>query len=675
MISIALTSCKQGPKTENTDQDFKFLLEQFADLKIMRYQVPGFDSLSLKQKELVYYLSEAAIAGRDILFDQNYKYNLAVRRTLENIVENYKGDRNSDDYQSFLVYTKRVWFSNGIHHHYSKDKFLPETGPDYFKYLIRETKEGNFPLREGQDLEAFIAEIIPVIFDPQIAPKAVSQDSDKDLLLSSACNFYDGVTKKEAVDYYANMKNEAIKNGGDTLISFGLNSKLVNKNGIITEEVYKIGGLYSNAIEQIVFWLNKAATVAENPHQQKVIESLIHYYQTGDLRIWDEYNVLWVQDLDSQVDFVNGFIENYGDPLGIKSTWESMVNFKDFEATKRAEIISANAQWFEDNSPVDPKFKKAVVKGVSAKVITAAQLGGDCYPSTPIGINLPNADWIRKDYGSKSVTIENITYAYDQASLGNGMIEEFAASPEEIELSKKYGSLASNLHTDLHECLGHGSGQLMPGTKGDELENYGSPLEEARADLFALYYMGDPKMIELGLFDTEDVYKAEYISYIRNGLLTQLTRIQPGKNIEQAHMRNRQLIAAWCYEKGKDGNVIEMIDRDGKTYVKVNDFNALRGLFGQMLAEIQRIKSEGDYKAGMDLVEKYGVQVDQQLHKEVLARFKKLNLAPYGGFVNPVFKPVMKGDVIVDVKVEYPEDYSAQMLDYSINHSFLPTYN
>lgn len=675
IMSITNISCKQGTKSENPAEDFKFLLEQFADLKIMRYQVPGFDSLSLQQKELVYYLSQAAIAGRDILFDQNYKYNLAVRRTLENIIENYQGDRNSGDFQKFMVYTKRVWFSNGIHHHYSKDKFFPEISQEYFKSLMKESKPENFPLRDGQDLDTFIAEIIPVIFDPNIAPKAVSQDAGQDLLMNSACNYYDGVTGKEAVAFYKNLKANAIKTGGDTLVSFGLNSKLVKRDGVIREQVYKSGGLYSQAIDQVIFWLNKAAGVAENPHQQKVIRSLVRYYETGDLRIWDEYNVLWVQDLDSHIDFVNGFIENYGDPLGIKSSWESLVNFKDLEATKRAEIISANAQWFEDNSPVDPRFRKEKVKGVSAKVITAAQLGGDCYPATPIGINLPNADWIRKEHGSKSVTIENITYAYDQASLGNGMLEEFAGSPEEIDLAKKYGSLASNLHTDLHECLGHGSGQLMPGTRGDELENYGSPLEETRADLFALYYMADPKMIELGLFDNEGVYKAEYNSYIRNGLMTQLTRIQPGKNIEQAHMRNRQLIAAWCYEKGKAGNVIEMFSKDGKTIVRVNDYKALQRLFGELLAEVQRIKSEGDYEAGRDLVEKYGVIVDVNLHKEVLERFAKLNIAPYGGFINPVFVPVLDGDKIVDIKVEYPEDYSKQMLDYSKNHSYLPTYN
>jgi dipeptidyl-peptidase-3 len=675
MILLNSTAHTQSSSKENQPEEFKFLLEQFADLKIMRYQVPGFDSLTLQQKELVYYLSQAAIAGRDILFDQNYKYNLAIRRTLENIADNYQGDRNSDDFLKFMVYTKRVWFSNGIHHHYSKDKFYPEVSQAYFESLIRETTTGNFPLREGQEMEAFIAEIIPVIFDENIAPKAVSQEAGKDLLLNSACNFYDGVTEMEAEQFYKTLKNNAIKNGSDTLISFGLNSKLVKRDGIIREEVYKLGGLYSQAIEQVIYWLNKAAGVAENPHQQKVIESLVKYYETGDLTIWDEYNVLWVKDMDSHIDFVSGFIEIYGDPMGLKATWESLVNFKDVEATKRAETISRNAQWFEDNSPVEPRFKKTEVKGVSAKVITAAQLGGDCYPSTPIGINLPNADWIRKEHGSKSVTIENITYAYDQAALGNGMIEEFASSAEEIDLAKKYGSLASNLHTDLHECLGHGSGQLLPGTRGDELKNYGSPLEEVRADLFALYYMADPKMIELGLFDNEGVYKAEYNSYIRNGLITQLTRIEPGKTIEQAHMRCRQLIAAWSYELGKDANVIEKLVRDGKTYVKVNDHKALQKIFGQMLAEVQRIKSEGDYAAGRDLVEKYAVQVNQALHTEVLARFSKLNLAPYGGFINPVFVPVVENGKIADVKVEYPEDYTGQMMKYSKNHSFLPTFN
>ena len=483
--------------------EFKYLVEQFADLKIMRYQVPGFDLLSLKQKELIYYLSQAALAGRDILFDQNFKYNLAIRRTLENIVEHYEGDRNTDDFRNFMIYTKRVWFSNGIHHHYSKDKFIPEISVEYFKTLVRETTTGNFPLREGQDLISFFDEIIPAIFDPEVAPKSVSLESGKDLLLSSACNFYEGLNEKEAETYYKNLKNNAIENGDDPLISFGLNSKLVKKNGSIQEETYKANGLYGRAIEQIIAWLNKAAKVSENSHQKKVIEALVSYYKTGDLKTWDEYNVLWVKDIDSHIDFVNGFVENYGDPLGIKATWESIVNFKDVVATVRAETISSNAQWFEDHSPVDPRFRKPEVKGVTAKAITAAQLGGDCYPSTPIGINLPNADWIRKQHGSKSVTVENITYAYDQAALGNGMLEEFASSPEEIELSRKYGSLAGSLHTDLHECLGHGSGQLLPDTTGDELKNYGSTLEEARADLYALYYLADPKLIELGLIEND----------------------------------------------------------------------------------------------------------------------------------------------------------------------------
>lgn len=674
-MSVVFSACNQKPAEESRQDDFNFLVEQFADLKIMRYKVPEFENLTLKQKELVYYLSQAALAGRDILFDQNYKYNLAVRRTLENIVEHYPGDRESEDFRNFMVYTKRVWFSNGIHHHYSKDKFFPAVSREYFEKLIRETAGGSFPMREGQSPDEFISEIMSVIFDPAVAPKAVSQEAGKDLLLNSACNFYEGVTEKEAEEFYKKLKSDAVKQGADTLLSFGLNSKLVKRDGVVTEEVYRLGGLYSKAIEKIVFWLQKAAGVAENDLQKAVIESLIRYYETGDLKVWDEYNVLWVQDLDSHIDFVNGFIENYGDPLGLKATWESVVNFKDLEATKRAQLISENAQWFEDHSPVEARFRKKEVKGVSAKVITAAQLGGDCYPATPIGINLPNADWIRKEHGSKSVTIENITYAYDQASLGNGMIEEFAGSDEEIALAKAYGSLASNLHTDLHECLGHGSGQLLPGTVGDELKNYGSPLEEARADLFALYYIADPKLMELGLYDNEGVYKAEYNSYIRNGLMTQLTRIEPGKTIEQAHMRCRQLIAAWSYELGKENNVIEKVVKENKTYVKVNDHPALRKIFGEMLAEIQRIKSEGDYEAGRNLIEKYAVQVDQDLHREVLERFSKLNIAPYGGFINPVFVPVTENGKIVDVKVEYPDNYTGQMMDYSKNQSFLPTYN
>lgn len=675
LLTATFISCKQQPDSEEKKDDFKFLLEQFADLKIMRYQVPGFEDLSLKQKELIYYLSQAALAGRDIIFDQNYKYNLAVRRTLENIIENYEGDRNTEDFGKFIIYTKRVWFSNGIHHHYSKDKFIPDFSEEYFRLLVKNTSVGQFPLKGNQTLDAFLDEIVPVIFDPSIAPKGISQEPGKDLVTYSSVNFYEGVSEKEVLDFYENLKVRTSQEGGDTLISWGLNSKLIKKDGIIKELVYKKDGLYTEAIEQIIYWLEKASLVTENDTQKEVINALIKYYETGNLTDWDHYNILWVKDLDSRIDFVNGFIEDYGDPLGRKATWESVVNFKDLEATKRADIISQNAQWFEDHSPVNPIFRKKEVKGVSAKVITAAQLGGDCYPSTPIGINLPNAPWIKKEHGSKSVTLENITYAHDQASLGNGMLEEFCASPEEVEWSKTYGSLASNLHTDLHECLGHGSGQLLPNVKGDELKNYSSALEEARADLFALYYISDPKMKAIGLYDKEEVYKTEYNAYIRNGLLTQLTRIQPGKDIEQAHMRNRQLIARWCYENGKAENIISLEVRSGKTYSVIHNYNALRELFGKLLAEIQRIKSEGDYEAGKILVERYGVKVDQGLHSEILERFKKLNLAPYGGFINPVFTPEINDGKIVNIKVTYPEDYTGQMLDYSKNHSFLPTYN
>ena len=676
MSSIALIllagSCQTGKKeVSKPENEFKFLVEQFADLKIMRYQVPGFENLTLKQKELVYYLSQAAICGRDILFDQNGKYNLAIRRTLENIYSTYNGDKSTEDWKNFEVYLKRVWFSNGIYHHYASDKILPGFSELYFRELVNKSTSVGFPVRKGQPVEALIDELIPVMFDPAFMPKKVSLDSGSDLVKSSAVNFYEGVTEKEADQYYASIRQP----DPERPLSLGLNSKLVKKNGKVTEKTYKLGGLYSEAIEKIIFWLDKAAAVAENEHQKSTLEKLIEYYRTGDLKIWDDYNVMWVTDNTSNIDVVNGFIENYEDPLSRKATWESVVNFKDKEATKRAETISANAQWFEDNSPVDPRFRKKQVKGVSAKVITAAQLGGDCYPSTPIGINLPNADWIRKEHGSKSVTIENITYAYDQAALGNGMLEEFVLTEEERELSRKYGSLASNIHTDLHECLGHGSGQLLPGTSTEALKNYQSALEESRADLFALYYIMDPKMVELGVIPSEEAAKTEYNAYIRNGLMTQLTRIQPGKNIEQAHMRNRQLISKWCLEKGLHEKVIEWVSEDGKSYVRINDYQKLRRLFGELLAEIQRIKSEGDYEAGKTLVETYGVKVDQKLHTEVLERFSKLNIAPYGGFINPVYTIEEKDGKVIDVKVHYPEDYAGQMMGYSKNYSFLPTWN
>ncbi|MCF8299246.1 MAG: dipeptidyl peptidase 3 [Saprospiraceae bacterium] len=674
VMSIILASCGNSKKetTEvQQEEKFDFKVEQFADLKIMRYQVPEFDSLSLDQKKLIYFLSQAAIAGRDIIFDQNYKHNLCIRRTLEAIVDSYKGDRETEDFKKFMVYTKRVWFSNGIHHHYSTDKFLPEFSKEYFASLINESKGGKFPLQEGETIEQLIEKLTPIMFDPTIAPVRVSQNTEEDLITHSANNFYEGVSQKEVEAYYASI----VDPNDTTPISYGLNSKVVKVDNKVVERVYKIDGMYGAAIKEIVMWLEKAIEVAENDIQKSTLQKLVDYYKTGDLNTWDEYNISWVQDLNSHIDVVNGFIENYGDPLGKKSTWESVVNFKDLKATKRAIIISENAQWFEDNSPVDPKFKKKEVKGVSAKVITVAMLGGDCYPSTPIGINLPNADWIRKEHGSKSVTMENITYAYNQAAIGNGFIEEFAYSPEEIKLVEDYGFIAGNLHTDLHECLGHGSGQLLEGTNPEALKNYGSALEEARADLFALYYMMDDKMIELGLMTTLDVAKAEYNSYIRNGLMTQLTRIELGKDIQQAHMRNRQLIAKWCFEKGQADKVIEKKMKAGKTYFVINDYKKLRTLFGELLKEVQRIKSEGDYEAGKALVENYAVKIDIDLHKEVIDRYAKLNLAPYGGFINPEFIPVMEGEKIIDVKVEYPNDYTKQMMNYSKEHSFLPTYN
>ena len=671
MISMLSFSCKSGQKESlnvaKTDT-FTYFVEQFADLKILRYQVPGFDTLSLNQKKLIYYLSQAAIAGRDIIFDQNGKYNLAIRRTLEAVVETYKGDRNSDDFKKFMVYTKRVWFSNGIYHHYASEKFIPDFSQEVFKQLISVSDQAKLPLAKGETVEKFLDKIVPVMFDPTLLHKKVSQDPGKDLVLSSAVNFYDGVNEKEVEDFYGKMRNP----NDTTPVSYGLNSKLVKEQGKLVEKVYKIDGVYGPAITEIVKWLEKAATVAENETQKDGINKLIDYYKTGSLKTWDEYNVLWVKDLNSQVDFVNGFIENYEDPLSRKATWESLVNFKNVEATHRTEIISSNAQWFEDHSPIDNRFKKKEVKGITAKVITAAQLGGDCYPATPIGINLPNADWIRKEHGSKSVTIENFTYAYDQAAKKSGMLEEFSFSQEEIDLLKQYSFMTDNLHVDMHECLGHGSGQLLPGVSADALKNYQSTLEEARADLFALYFLMDPKMVELKLLPSLDAAKAEYIKYIRNGLMTQLTRIQPGKDIEEAHMRNRLLIAKWCFEKGKADNVIEKKTKEGKTYFVINDYEKLHKLFGDLLKEVQRIKSEGDYNAGKELVETYAVKVDQDLLKEVLARYKKLNLAPYAGFINPEFVPVEKNGEIVDVKIVYPIDYVGQMLKYGKEHSFLP---
>lgn len=673
LITIAAFSSPQEKQaTIAGKDDFKYLTEQFADAKILRYQVPGFENLSLRQKELIYYLSQAALCGRDITYDQNFKSNLLIRTTLEAILKDFKGDRNSDEYKKFLVYLKRVWFCNGIHHHYSTDKFLPEFSQDYFAQVINTMEPGSLPLAKGQSKEQFLKEMTGLLFDPKVAPKRVNLDPANDLVVTSASNFYEGVNQKEAEEFYGSMKKAARTNKKDTLVSFGLNSKLVKENGKIIEQTYKMGGLYAKAIEQIVMWLEKAKKVAETPEQEHAIKLLIEYYTSGNLVTWDEYNIAWVKDLSSQVDFINGFIEVYGDPLAMKGSWESIVNFKDVEATKRTEILSRNAQYFEDISPVAPEYKKKKVKGVTAKVITVAQLGGESDPTTPIGINLPNVNWIRKDYGSKSVTMDNITDAYDKAAQGNGFLEEFAWSKEEIERSRLYGHLAGNLTTDLHECLGHGSGQLKKGVGPDSLKNYHSTIEEARADLFALYFIKDPVLEKFGLVPNGEVAMAEYDSYIRNGLMTQLVRIHPGKTIEESHMRDRSLIAHWVYEQGKDKKVIEKVTRDGKTYFIINDYKELRTEFGDLLRIVQNITSEGDYNAARELVEKYAVQVDPELHKEVLWRYEKLNIAPYTGFINPVYSLESKDGKVTDVKIDYPDDFTKQMLLYSKNFSFLP---
>ncbi len=665
---LCVAGCKKPEsQSETAAQEFKWQVDQFADLRILRYQVPGFEKLPAAQKELVYYLSEAALCGRDIIFAQNYRHNLKIRKTLDAIVEGYKGDRSDSQWEQFMIYTKRVWFSNGIHHHYSTDKFIPKFKADYFNSLVKGSEGVQFPLNQGQTLDDLIAFLQPIIFDPSVDAKKVSQDSTKDLVTQSAVNFYEGVTQSEVENYYKRITDK----NDPTPISYGLNSRVVKKNGKVIEEVAYLNGLYGRAIEKIIYWLEKAAGVAENLQQKKVIEKLIDYYKTGDLEKFDEYNILWVNDVKSRVDFINGFIEVYSDPMGVKGSWESLVNFKDLAATKRTDIISLNAQWFEDNSPIESRFKRKQVKGVSAKVITAAIIGGDCYPSTPIGINLPNANWIRKNFGSKSVTIENILYAYEQSSLGSGFGKEFSYSDEDLERAKKYGSFAGNLHTDLHEVLGHASGQLLPGVSTEALKNYHSPIEESRADLFALYYLMDDKMVELGLLPNLEGAKADYSRGIRNGLMTQLVRIQPGKTIEQAHMRGRALVSHWVYEKGMPENVISKEIKDGKTYFVINDYQKLRKLYGELLVEVQRITSEGDYEAARDLVENYGVKVDPELHKEVLDRYSKLNLAPYGGFINPVYTPVIEDGKIVDVKIEYPLDYVKQMLRYSKDYSHL----
>lgn len=651
-------------------EEFSYIVDQFADLQILRYQVPGFENLSLRQKQLLYHLSEAALMGRDILFDQNGRYNLVIRRTLEAVCQYGTADKSSADYQAFEVYLKRVWFANGIHHHYGEDKFVPGFSEAFFDAAVRSVDASLLPLETGETVDALLSRLKPVIFDPTVMPKRTVQSGDTDWIRASANNYYgEDVTQAEVEAFYGKMKAE-----GDSRcpLSYGLNSRLEKENGQLVERVWKVGGLYSEAIERIVAELEKAAAFAENEKQRQIIATLIDYYRTGDLRTFDAYSILWVEDTDSQVDFVNGFIETYGDALGLKASWESTVNFRNEEATRRTQTISENAQWFEDHSPVDKRFKKERVKGVSAKVITVTMLGGDCYPSTPIGINLPNADWIRRDHGSKSVTIENIMEAYDKASQGSGFSDEFVWSDEERNRIKTYGFLTDMLHTDLHECLGHGSGQLLPGTDPDALKVYASTLEEARADLFGLYYLADPKMQELGLVPDGEAFKAEYYKYMMNGLLTQLVRIEEGKDVEEAHMRNRQLIARWVFEQGATDKVVELKKRDGKTFVVINDYQQLRVLFGKLLAEVQRIKSEGDYEAGRSLVENYGVKIDPVLHHEIRERYVRLHLSPYKGFVNPVMREV-KDDSghVTDITLDYTEGYAEQMLRYSRDYSYL----
>lgn len=652
----------------STQENFNYIVEQFADLQLLRYCVEGFENLSLRQKELIFYLSQAALEGRDILFDQNGKYNLQIRKLLEVVYTHYTGDRNDADFKGLEVYLKRVWFSSGIYHHYGCDKFVPAFSPEFLKKCIGQVEVSLLPLKEGESVKEMCDTLFPVIFDPAVMPKRVNQADGEDLVVTSAANYYEGVTQSEAEKFYALQKLQSIVHP----VMYGMNSRLVKKDGVFEEEVWKIGGMYSAAIEKIVYWLEKASKVAEGEAQREVIRLLVDFYRTGDLKVFDEYSIAWLKDTDSKVDFVNGFIESYGDPLGMKASWESIVNFKDEKATQRTETISRNAQWFEDHSPVSPVFKKEVVKGVSAKVITAAMLGGDLYPSSAIGINLPNSNWIRSLHGSKSVTIGNLMDAYNKAAKGNGFRDEFVYSQVEKDLLEKYADITGNLHTDLHECVGHGSGKLLPGVDPDALKAYGSTIEEARADLFGLYYLPDKKLVELGLTPDEEAYKAEYYAYMMNGLLTQMVRIEPGCDLEEAHMRNRQLIARWAWEYGKSINVVELVKKEGKTYVKINDYLQLRGLFAILLSEIQRIKSEGDYEAARALVEKYAVKLDPSLHEEVLERYRSLHLAPYKGFVNPVYRPEYDAEGrMTDVKVDYSEGYTEQMLRYGRDYSNL----
>ena len=648
-----------------TETEFRYTGERFADIQLLRYRLNGFEQLSLSQKRFIFCLAKATLYGRDITFHQFGKYNLLVRRTLEAIVEDLTIDRDNDDFRALHTYLKRVWFSNGVYHHYGCEKFVPGFSETYFRNILNNVESRRLPLADGESVAHLADTLSKIIFDANYLPKRVNKADGEDLVLTSACNYYEGVTQKEAEDYYNAMKEGA----GDNAPSFGLNSRLVKRDGMLSEEVYSANGLYANAIRHIVSWLEKAIEFAENDKQRDVIATLIDYYRTGDLRTFDDYSIKWVECLDGRVDFINGFIEVYGDPLGLKASWEGIVEYTDLEATRRTRTISDNAQWFEDHSPVDERFRKPVVKGVTANVICAAMLGGDEYPSTAIGINLPNADWIRAQHGSKSVTIGNLTDAYNKAAKGNGFLEEFAIDQPTVDMIRKYGDVCDDLHTDLHECLGHGSGQLLPGVNPDALKSYGSTIEEARADLFGLYYIADKKLVELNLTPDEEAYKSQYYTYIMNGLMSQLVRITPGNKIEEAHMRNRALIANWCLD---NGNAISLVKRDGKTYVQINDYEALRGQFASLLAEVQRIKSEGNYEAGRALVETYGVNINAELHAEVLERYKRLDIAPYKGFLNPRMLPVYnaKGEV-VDISLDYSESYDEQMLRYSRQYGTL----
>ena len=673
---LLFTACnKTTDEKEETasvpKHEFDVMAESFADVQVLRYQVPGWEELSLQQKTLAYYLYEAALAGRDIIYDQRGKYNLTVRKTIEAIYDSYKGSKSDDDWKKFETYAGRVWFSNGIHHHYSNDKFIPECSFAYFSELTKNSDQRKLPLQSGESVDAFLTRLKPIIFDAKFQSKMVNLSPGIDNVAGSANNFYEGVTQKEVEEFYAKFPSS------DQEPEWGLNSKVVKENGKVAEKVWKSGGMYGSAIDKIIYWLNKAATVAENDQQKKSLQLLVSYYKTGDLKKWDEYNITWIADTASRVDVVNGFVEVYHDAIGNKGSYESVVSLKDLEATKRIKAIADQAQWFEDNSPLMPAHKKKQVTGISAKAITVIVESGDAAPNTPIGINLPNSEWVRKVHGSKSVSLSNIVHAYNESSKGSGALDEFIGDPETLKRAKEYGNLSSDLHTDMHECIGHASGQINPGvgTPDKTLKSYASTLEEARADLVALYYILDKKLVDISVMPSLEVGKAEYDSYMRNGLMAQLTRLKPGDNIEEAHMRNRALNAYWAYEKGKKDNVVEFIKKNNKTYVQINDYNKLRTIFGELLKEIQRVKSEGDYEAGKNLVETYGVKVNQELHKEVLERYAKLKVKPYKGFIQPRLVPVMEGDEITDIKLEYPASFFRQMMDYGKKYSLLPVMN